>query len=129
MKHKEKRFTVEEMKSALLKIRGVATERQMMMLESHYYERRISTGKLSLIAGYRGGYRIANIQYGIFCRRLANELGFVSPSDQIYTIAKPYEKDEHGHFQWEMDPVVIKALRELAWFDSASKPADCISKE
>jgi hypothetical protein len=124
-------FSVQEVKKALVAVEPHITERQMEMLRAHYFHHTLSTGRLAKFAGYKGGYRIANLQYGILSRRIADELGFRSPGSQIYTIATVAQgRDEHGHWQWRMDRVFREALRELAWFKPArvADPADSAQK-
>jgi len=112
-----KKFPVEQVKAALMKVQPRMTDRQMLMLREHYLSETVSTGRLAEIAGYRGGCRIANIQYGTLCSRIAAELGYAPPRSWIRAIASGSGKpDAHGHFQWEMNKVVTNALKELDWF-------------
>src|SRR5271156_4961520 len=115
----KKQFSLERMKSALSAIRDKASGPQMSMLAAHYYRRVASMEKIAAFGGY-AEYRAGNLQYGVLCGRIARELGFDSPGDQTYAIASVSTDDEKGHSQWRLDDVVVRAIRELGWFDAMS---------
>jgi len=91
----------------------------MSMLRAHYYHRTLSMERIAHFGGY-GEFRAGNLQYGALCGRMARELGFVHRS-KTYTIASGSgEDDSQGHFQWRMDDVVTRALKQLGWFPPLS---------
>jgi hypothetical protein len=112
----KKNFTVGRVKSALLAIREQISEPQMAMLRAHYYHRTLSMQEIAVLGGYKQ-YRIANLQYGHLCKRIADQMGFVHRC-KTYAIATGSDKDSGGQFQWQMDDVVVKALRQLRWFSA-----------
>jgi hypothetical protein len=115
----EKNFTVEQMKSALLAVRGIISEPQMSMLRAHYMRRELSMERIASFGGY-GNYGAANLQYGRLCGWLAKQLGFVHRS-KTYTIATGAERDSKGHFQWKLDDIVAKALKKTGWFKDVER--------
>jgi len=96
----------------------------------------ISATKLADAAGY-SGYEGANLHYGKLGKRVADEIGFVPPrredGTEIWTcaIARDASMDteypntsmlealsrkmETLHFEWQMRPQVVQALRALGW--------------
>lgn len=96
----------------------------------------ISATKLAEAAGY-AGYEGANLHYGKLGQRVADEIGFVPPrredGTEIWTcaIARDTAMDteypdtsmlealsrnmETLHFEWQMRPQVVQALRALGW--------------
>jgi HNH endonuclease len=120
----DKNFTIEQMKAALLTVRSKISEPQMSMLRAHYLYRTLSMERIATFGGY-GEYRAGNLQYGVLCGRIAEQLGFVHRS-KTYTIASGEENDSEGHFQWQMDDVVVTALGELRWFPPSSEPAKSV---
>jgi hypothetical protein len=121
----KKRFTVAQIMDALESVEPILTPYQLMMLEAHYQYRKLSMGRLAEYGGY-DNYGAANLQYGKMCSRIAKELGFRSRS-KTFTIASVCGKDSDGHFQWELDDVVVKALKSLRWFAPAAE--ECIVKD
>jgi hypothetical protein len=111
-----KNFSVKQMKSALIAIKGKISDPQWAMLRAHYVYRTLSMKKIAFYGGYGGNFRAGNSQYGSLCGRIARQLRF-SPKyahDQTYVIATGDEaRDEKGHSQWRMDDVVTRALEEL----------------
>jgi hypothetical protein len=118
----KKNFTVEQVKSALLKVKPKMTENQRLMLEAHHLHGTLSMARLAENGGYTGGFRVANIQYGTLCGRIASELGFVPEegADKTSTIATVKGHDASGHAQWQMDKIVSDAIKELNWFSDSS---------
>lgn len=96
----------------------------------------ISATKLGEAAGY-AGYEGANLHYGKLGQRVADEIGFVPPrredGTEIWTcaIARDPALDtdypdtsmlealsrnmDTLHFEWQMRPQVVQALRALGW--------------
>ena len=96
----------------------------------------ISATKLAEAAGY-SGYEGANLHYGKLGQRVADEIRFVPPrredGTEIWTcaIARDTSMDteypdtsilealsrnmETLHFEWQMRPQVVQALRALGW--------------
>lgn len=96
----------------------------------------ISATKLAEAAGY-AGYEGANLHYGKLGQRVADEIGFIPPrrddGTEIWTcaIARDTSMDteypdtsmlealsramENMHFEWQMRPQVVQALRALGW--------------
>ena len=96
----------------------------------------ISATKLADAAGY-SGYEGANLHYGKLGQRVADEIRFVPPrredGTEIWTcaIARDTSMDteypdtsmlealsrnmETLHFEWQMRPQVVQALRALGW--------------
>ncbi|WP_300114313.1 hypothetical protein [Sphingobium sp.] len=96
----------------------------------------ISATKLAEAAGY-AGYEGANLHYGKLGQRVADEVGFSPPrredGTEIWTcaIARDTSLDteypdtsmlealsrnmETQHFEWQMRPQVVQALRALGW--------------
>ncbi len=118
----DKNFTVEQVRAALTAIRSKISEPQMSMLRAHYLYRTLSMERIATFGGY-GEYRAGNLQYGVLCGRIAEQLGFVHRS-KTYTIASGTESDAEGHFQWRMDDVLITALQELRWFPPSQEPSE-----
>jgi hypothetical protein len=113
-------FTVEQVKTALLAIADEMTDSQMSMLRTHYLHRVASMDTIAQFGDYHS-FHSANSQYGTLARKIADQLGFVSPGDQTYTIATLAERDKKGRPQWRLDDVVAKALEEIKW---ATPPDD-----
>ena len=108
------------------------------MLRAHFAapDHMISATKLAQAAGY-AGYEGANLHYGKLGWRVAQEVGFVPPKRSdgtpIWTCAiardRAVESDgsdeatmdalsrafETGHYEWEMRPQVVEALKALSW--------------
>ena len=96
----------------------------------------ISATRLADAAGY-AGYEGANLHYGLLGQRVANEIGFVpscrKDGSEIWTcaIARDPTLDTEfpdtsmleamsrtfdvQHFEWQMRPQVVQALRALGW--------------
>lgn len=126
----DKPFSKDQMKQALLAVEPKITEKQMIMLQADYARRSISMERLAYAAGFKGGYRIANIQYGTLCGRVASQLGFTSPGSQTFTLATVSERrDAKGHFQWKLDDTVARAIEELGWVCSPVTLANNRSKK
>jgi len=112
----EKNFTVEQVKAALLAIRNKVTDAQLRMLKAHYACRTASMEQIANLGGYGENYRTGNLQYGVLCGRIAQQLGFMPEGNKTSTIASvSSEPDEKGHYQWHMDDVIATALEELGW--------------
>jgi hypothetical protein len=110
----DKRFSVEQMKTALLAT-GSITQQQMKMLRAHYMHRTCSFEAMGTFAGYRN-VRAARLQYGWMCRRIAWQLGFRTHKRKVHAIASEVpERDSGGNRQWRMDDVVIEALEQIGW--------------
>jgi hypothetical protein len=116
----DKPFTVIRVKAALRAIQSKISAPQMSMFRAHYIRRIASMEKIAFFGGY-GEYRAGNLQYGLLCGRIARQLGYTSPHNQTYTIASVSpQRDQEGHAQWQMDDVIVRALKELGWFSSIS---------
>src|SRR5208282_1084701 len=127
----DKKFTVEQIKSALLAVKAKITVPQWAMLRGHYLHRAASMEKIARFGGY-DTWRARNSQYGALCGRIARELEFVAPghprkpglprhADQTYAIASVSpERDANGHSQRRMDDAVARALEELDWVSPIS---------
>jgi hypothetical protein len=79
----EKNFPVGQIKSALLAMENKISDEQKAMLRGFYLHR---VASMEIIASF-GGYRTYNAGNGIFgrlCRLIADELGFVSESRELY---------------------------------------------
>lgn len=96
----------------------------------------ISATKLAAAAGY-SGYEGANLHYGKLGQRVAEEIGFVPPhredGTEIWTCAiarDPSVDIDYPdtsmlealsrnigtlHFEWQMRPQVVQALKALGW--------------
>lgn len=114
------------------------TDGHVAMLKAHLHapNHLISATKLAEAAGYEN-YNAANLQYGLVGEKVANEIGFDPPKrsdgSSIWTcaIARSPDKDtefpdtsmldalsaamEAGHFEWQMRPQVVQALRKLGY--------------
>jgi predicted HNH restriction endonuclease len=111
----EKNFTVDQIKAALLSIQDKITVPQRAMLKGHSEVRLASMKKIAKFGGY-ASTSAGNLQYGTLCGRISSELGFVPPRSKTYVIAEVSRKrDAEQHFQWRMDDVVVKALKEIGW--------------
>lgn len=110
----------------------------LAMLRAHLAapDHLISATNLAAAAGY-AGYEGANLHYGKLGQRVADEIGFVPPrredGTEIWTcaIARDTSMDteypdtsmlealsrnmETLHFEWQMRPQVVQALRALGW--------------
>ncbi len=110
----------------------------LAMLRAHLAapDHLISATKLADAAGY-SGYEGANLHYGKLGQRVADEIGFDPPrrkdGTQIWTcaIARDPSMDteypevsmlevllrniETLHFEWQMRPQVVQALKALGW--------------
>lgn len=110
----------------------------LAMLRAHLAapDHLISATQLAEAAGY-AGYEGANLHYGKLGQRVADEIGFVPPrredGTEIWTcaIARDTSMDteypdtsmlealsrnmETLHFEWQMRPQVVQALRALGW--------------
>lgn len=110
------------------------------MLRAHFCapDYLISATKLAEAAGY-SGYEGANLHYGKVGQRVAEEIGFLPPrrddGTEIWTcaIARDTSMDteypdtsmldallrtmetETSHFEWQMRPQVVQALKALGW--------------
>jgi hypothetical protein len=116
-----KRFTVKQMKAALLRVSESMNEGQLLMLKGHYSCRTASMGEIAKFASYKN-FGAANIQYGKLGRMIANEIGFrLDGFNCTYTIATIAERDKKGHIQWQLDDVVAVALEELHWVNRSRK--------
>jgi len=113
-------------------------ESYIAMLRAHLAapDHLISATKLAEAAGY-SGYEGANLHYGKLGQRVADEIGFVPPrrddGTEIWTcaIARDTSLDTEYpdtsmleaisrnidtlHFEWQMRPQVVQALRALGW--------------
>jgi hypothetical protein len=118
----DKNFTVDQVKTVLLATRPKISEPQMSMLRAHYLYRTLSMERIACFGGY-GEYRAGNLQYGVLCGRIAEQLGFLHRS-KTYTIASGAASDAEGHFQWRMDDAVVTALQELRWFPESPEAAE-----
>jgi hypothetical protein len=116
-----KPFPVERVKSALLAIRPKISDPQMSMLRAHYLYRTLSMRRIAAFGGYLHP-QDGNSQYGGLAGRIARQLGFETPGQQMYTIAETVpERDLEGEWQWLMDEVVVKALDKTGWFREFAK--------
>jgi hypothetical protein len=110
----------------------------LAMLRAHLAapDQLISATRLAQAAGY-AGYEGANLHYGKLGQRVADEIGFDPPrrSDgtSIWTCAIAREPSSElefpdtsmlgalersfdaPHFEWQMRPQVVQALRALGW--------------
>lgn len=108
------------------------------MLRAHFSapDHLLSATKLAEAAGY-SGYGGANLHYGLLGQRVAQEIGFIPPrrddGSEIWTcaIARDPALDtefpdtsmlealsrsfDTQHFEWQMRPQVVQALRSLGW--------------
>jgi len=117
----EKPFSIDQVEFALVAVKPKITDAQMSMLRAHYLYRVLSMERIAEFAGYTY-YGSANLQYGALCGRIARELGYSSPGSQTYTIANVApNRDKTGAFQWQMDDVVVKALKRVGWFSQVVK--------
>jgi hypothetical protein len=108
----EKSFSLEQMKAALCKTD--ISENEKAMLVGHSAVKSASTAAIAEFAGYKPS--AGNLMYGKLCRRIAERLDFISPGDNIYTIAEiDPRRDAAGRIQWRMDAVVQQALDGLGW--------------
>jgi hypothetical protein len=119
----EKNFTVDQIKAALLAIQDKITVPQRAMLKGHSEVRLASMKRIAEFGGY-ASTNAGNLQYGVLCGRISSELGFLSPGSKTYVIAEvSRRRDAEQHFQWRMDDVVVKALKEIGWAKSNGRPA------
>lgn len=110
--------------------------RAMLRAHLHATDHLISATKLAEAAGY-AGYEGANLHYGILGQKLAQEIGFTPPEradgTKIWTcaIARDPNSDlefpdsslmetllrkmDIAHFEWQMRPQVVEALRALGY--------------
>jgi len=108
----------------------------MLRAHLHSTDQLISATKLAEAAGYQG-YEGANLHYGMLGQRVADEIGFVPPKREngkeiwTCTIARDPSLDtefpetsmldgllrglESQHFEWQMRPQVVEALRSLGF--------------
>ncbi len=94
----EKPLPIEKVKAALIAVRPKISEPQMSMLRAHYLYRTLSM------------------------RRIARELGFATPGQQMHTIAETVpERDSEGEWQWRLDDVLVKALDETGCFSHVAE--------
>jgi len=103
-----------------LAVASEMTDPQMSMLRTHYLHRVASMDTIAQFGDY-DTFHSANSQYGTLAGKIADQLGFVSPGNQTYTIATLAERDKKGRPQWRLDDVIAKALEEIGW---ASPPDD-----
>ena len=127
--------SAKEYARALVAIEPIS-ESYRAMLRAHLNapDHLISATKLAGAAGY-AGYEGANLHYGTLGKMIADEIGFIPPKrangDPIWTcaIARDPNLDtefpdtslleavirnfDQAHFEWQMRPQVVEALRSL----------------
>jgi putative restriction endonuclease len=112
------RMSVAEVLRAFRAIEGKFSAAQKEMLVGHANARgnAMSMGRLAELAGY-DSFNTANLHYGKIGARMAEALAITgfAQSTMVLAVAAE-ERDEHGHWQWKMRPVVLAALRGL-WPD------------
>ncbi|MES3056619.1 hypothetical protein O6V14_13370 [Sphingomonas faeni] len=108
----------------------------LAMLRAHLHapDHLLTATKLADAAGY-AGYEGANLHYGKLAQRVAGEIGFVPPSREdgtriwTWAIARDPSQEfnypdttmidammrnfETRHYEWQMRPQVVQALRAL----------------
>jgi len=112
----DKNFTVKQVEAALLAIRPKISEPQMSMLRALYYHGILSMERIAFFGGYgKDNTTAGNGAFGALCKKIARQLG----DEDLGTSAIASgagEDDSRGYFQWRMDDVVTKAIRQLGWF-------------
>jgi hypothetical protein len=127
--------SAKEYARAILAIEPIS-ESYRAMLRAHLNapDHLISATKLAEAANY-AGYEAANLHYGTLGKMIADEIGFLPPKrangDPIWTcaIARDPNLDtefpetslvqaalrniDQAHFEWQMRPQVVEALRSL----------------
>lgn len=91
--------------------------KQVAMLSYHYRapNHTISMGRLAESMGYKN-FNAANLHYGKLAARVGKLLGLGEDEygDNINILAEPSsEKNDAGHFQWEMKAELVAALEKL----------------
>ena len=95
------------------------SEKQIAMLAYHYRapNHTISMGQLAEAMGYKK-FNAANLHYGKLAARIGELLGLAEDEygDNINILANPsHDKNNIGHFQWEMKAELVLALEQLGW--------------
>lgn len=111
-------FTWEDYKKALLSLRPIS-DNHLKMLEAHYRapSHTITMAALSKHMGYKG-HQSANLQYGLFAKRVAEALG-LSLDTQVTALAlleQPGPGIGQEHWRLIMLPRLVEALDNLKWF-------------
>ena len=95
----------------------------MSMLRAHYVCRTLSTRRIASFGGYLHP-EDGNFQYVGLAGRIARELGFATPGQQMHAIAETVpERDIESEWQWRLDDVLVKAPDEARWFSNVAEEA------
>jgi hypothetical protein len=116
--------TAQEYQSALTKVD--MKEKQRTMLRAHYlaHNRTITFGELAEAAG-ESTYRVANLTYGTFARKLGEILSFpfvdldasgTKFQSSVIGMGVPPEYSASNEFELVMHHELAKAIEELEWF-------------
>ncbi len=74
---------------------------------------------LAKAMGY-ANFNAANLQYGAFAKALISSMGWedrIKDRDALTGLAIFYrpEEPDHPHWEWELRPEAVEALKELGW--------------
>lgn len=118
--------TAQDYYEALVKLkRESISPKHLEMLEAHLAapNHTATWADLAEAVGY-SSYKIVNLQYGKFARRLADQLGIAEPplADQfrggfwLYVLVDwAHERGRLGHTAYVMRPPLVSALKRLGW--------------
>jgi len=103
------------------------TQEKMLLLNYFSPEHALTSEMMSVAMGWKAG---ANIHYGRFAGKIAEEMGFRLPNENfqvsfLATFEYPEDGQEENRCLWTMRPELIEAIHSLNWdTDEAKKIID-----
>jgi hypothetical protein len=110
--------TVDEYRQAFAALRDQTTVNQLLLLQRHYYSpgRAITARRLAEVVGFQD-WRGVNLQYGIWAKKLCDELDVSVDGDSLFVLATFVHDPaiDQGECQLVMRVQVARALELLGW--------------
>ncbi|MDQ7052214.1 MAG: hypothetical protein Q9P14_04720 [candidate division KSB1 bacterium] len=113
---KIKNLSIEDYKIALEKVKELVTENDLKILRAHY-EAPNYTVTAKRLAKYMNfvNYNAANLRYGSLARHLCDYYN-IKPTENLAILV--YFEKINNEWHWTLRENVVKAIRELNWFDN-----------